>query len=124
MSTPSHARKERGRRGPPDAYARSALTQLEIVVTVHDPTHEPLQSLIQQWSSRSISTNEIARELRGLHDAFANAYYREKVRNAIEWATMSSQEAQEYGGEQQVHEFMLSELTVAARVAGQLQGKE
>ena len=37
---------------------------------------------------------------------------------------MSSQEAQEYGGEQRVHEFMLSELTVAARVAGQLQGKE
>ena len=42
----------------------------------------------------------------------------------IEWAKMSSQETQEYGGEQQVHEFMLSELTVAARVAGQLQGKE
>ena len=40
-----------------------------------------------------------------------------------EWAEMSSQEAQEYGGEQRVHEFMLSELTVAARVAGQLQGK-
>ena len=31
---------------------------------------------------------------------------------------MSSQEAQEYGGEQQIHEFMLSELTVATRVAG------
>ena len=87
-------------------------------------TEDQLQSLIQRWSSRSISTNEIARELRGLHDAFANAYYREKVRNAIEWAKMSSQEAQEYGGEQQVHEFTLSELTVAARVAGQLQGKE
>ena len=87
-------------------------------------TEDQLQSLIQRWSSRSISTNEIARELLGLHDAFANAYYREKVRNAIEWAEMSSQEAQEYGGEQQVHQFMLSELTVAARVAGQLQGKE
>ena len=37
---------------------------------------------------------------------------------------MSSREAQEYGGEQQVHEFTLSELTVAARVASQLQGKE
>ena len=87
-------------------------------------TEDQLQSLIQRWSSRSISTKEIARELRGLHDAFANAYCREKVRNAIEWAKMSSQETQEYGGEQQVHEFMLSELTVAARVAGQLQGKE
>ena len=87
-------------------------------------TEDQLQSLIQRWSLRSISSNEVARELRGLHDAFANAYYREKVRNAIEWAKMSFQEAQEYGGEQQVHEFMLSELTVAARVAGQLQGKE
>jgi hypothetical protein len=93
---------------------------IEALMTAEDQ----LQSLIQRWSLRSISTNEIARELRGLHDAFANAYYREKVRNAIEWAKMSSQEAQEYGGEQQVHEFMLSELTVAARVAGQLQGKE
>jgi len=85
-------------------------------------TEDQLQSLIQRWSLRSISSNEVARELRGLHDAFADAYYREKVRSAIEWAKMSAQEAQEYGG--QVHEFMLSELTVAARVAGQLQGKE
>ena len=37
---------------------------------------------------------------------------------------MSSQEAQEYGGEQQVYEFMLAELIVAARIAGQLQGIE
>jgi hypothetical protein len=83
-------------------------------------TEDQLQNIIQRWSSRSISTNEIARVLRGLRNAFASAYYREKVRNAIEWAEMSSQEAQEHGGEQQVHEFMLSELTVAARVAGQL----
>ena len=48
-------------------------------------TEDQLQSLIQRWSSRRISTKEIVRELRGLHDAFANAYYREKVRNAIEW---------------------------------------
>ena len=87
-------------------------------------TEDQLQSRIQRWSSRSISTNEIARGLRGLRDAFANTYYRKKVRNAIEWAEMSSQEAQEYGGEQQVHEFMLSELTVATRVAGRLKGNE
>ena len=87
-------------------------------------TEDQLQNIIQRWSSRSISTNEIVRELRRLRDAFANAYYREKVRNAIEWAEMSSQETQEYGGEQQVYEFMLAELIVAARIAGQLQGKE
>ena len=66
-------------------------------------TEDQLQNIIQRWSSRSISTNEIARELHGLCGAFGNAYCREKVRKTS---------------------LCLSELTVAARVAGQLQGKE
>jgi hypothetical protein len=63
-------------------------------------TKEQLENLTEQWRKGSISSDDLARELRGLLHTFPDAYFREKVRSAVELAEAfsSPRKTERYGG--------------------------
>jgi hypothetical protein len=84
---------------------------------------------IQQLTRRILDGNasgiEVERELRALLHAFDGVYYREKVREAIEWAGIyfSARKSQRHGGEDKVLSILLGALSSAEREAGRLESE-
>src|SRR5450631_2041973 len=89
---------------------------------------ERIKLVTEQFRIGIISSEEFVQELCGFLDIFDDAYYREKVREAIEWAKIYSdpQRWKLYGGpecdgQELVRGFLLQELGSAADKARELQ---
>jgi hypothetical protein len=89
---------------------------------------ERLKHVAEQFRIGIISSEELVPELRGFFDIFDDPYYREKVRNAMEWAEIYSDPQKwklyagsECDGREIVRGFLLQELGSAANQVGVIQ---
>ena len=83
-------------------------------------TPDRLDQIAQQLTKGKLSYEGVARELRELLQAAPNdANFRSLLRTAIVWAEAAAnpQQSERYGGEAQVREFLLGDLTVARSMA-------
>lgn len=85
-------------------------------------SQERLNQLIDQIVKGMVSGDEVERELLALLCMFDNVYYREKIRQAIDWAEIyfSPRKSNRYGGPEKVRRLLLIALTTAAREGGHL----
>ncbi len=85
-------------------------------------TQPRLQRLIDQIVNDTISAQEAAQQVRALLDRYDDAYYREKMRGALDSAEIYAAPSlhEQYGGAARVRGVLLADLTSAARRARQL----
>ncbi len=108
---------------PVEASAPSAMEMRAHCQGGNMMTTQPrLQRLIDQIANDTISADETARQVRDLLANYDDAYYREKMRGALDNAEIYAGPGlhEKYGGAARVRGLLLADLTSAARRARQL----